>query len=460
VPPFADMNSDSELSWETVKTLVDDILFEQTGAHLSDAQAIVLRGSYANHTYDQIAADCDYSAEYLNKDVGNKLWRTLSRALGEKVSKPNFKEALRREWQQRSRSSLMSTPSNLMPTDLKIPEGSLDLACPFYIERPPIESDCYRIVLQPGSLIRIRAPRRMGKTSLFNRILTYAADHGCQTVRINLHQAEQPKLTRLDTFLRWFCTNISHQLNLDAALDLYWDEEIGSMISCTLYLQHLLEQVEQTDRNVVIGLDEIDWVFHYPEVATDFLPLLRSWHEEANVHPIWKRLRLVLAHATEVYIALRVERSPFNVGLPVQLTEFNPSQVHRLAQLHTLDWMDAAAIATLMRMIGGHPYLVRLALYHFARYSLTLDSFLQAAPTPAGVYSHHLREQLSHLQQQPDLANALRQVVMADSPVQLDWLPLYQLESMGLVKLDGNQVKPSCELYRHYFRTQLAHPHD
>jgi AAA-like domain len=32
---------------------------------------------------------------------------------------------------------------------------------------------------------------------------------------------------------------------------------------------------------------------------------------------------------------------------------------------------------------------------------------------------------------------------------------VYQLDSMGLVYLDGNQISPSCELYRQYFNTNL-----
>ena len=45
------------------------------------------------------------------------------------------------------------------------PEGQVSLDSAFYVERPPIEADCYETILQPGALIRIKAPRQMGKTS-------------------------------------------------------------------------------------------------------------------------------------------------------------------------------------------------------------------------------------------------------------------------------------------------------
>jgi hypothetical protein len=447
------MNSELEPSWKVIEAFVDDLLIQRTGSRLSPPERIVAHGTWEDKTYEEMAEDSKYAAGYLNRDVGQKLWEKLSDALREKVSKNNFQEVSKLQWQK---GSLVSPPS--LPTDLKVPDGPIDLSCPFYIQRSPIETDCYEMVLQPGSLIRIRSPRRMGKTSLFNRILDYASGKEFKAVRVNLRQADRTKFASSNTFLRWFCASVSHQLAQKPELDNYWDDEIGSMLSATLYFEkHLLEPLEQTDSNLVVGLDEIDWIFHYPEIALEFLPLLRSWYEEAKPNPLWKRLRFVIAHATEVYISLADKQSPFNVGLPIQLPEFNQSHVEKLAQLHKLDWMNGETIEKLMRMIGGHPYLVRVAMYNFARQSVTLEQFLQEAPTHAGVYKDHLQSHLRYLPQQPDLLDALRQVVMADGPIQLEWRRVRQLESMGLVKPDGNKVKPTCELYRQYFCAQLAH---
>jgi hypothetical protein len=87
---------------------------------------------------------------------------------------------------------------------------------------------------------------------------------------------------------------------------------------------------------------------------------------------------------------------------------------------------------------------------------MTLQQLLQDAPTHAGVYSDHLRCCLGNLKQQPELAFALKQVVTAQSPIQLESVTVYQLDSMGIVHLNGNEVIPSCELYRQYFSTNLA----
>ena len=60
------------------------------------------------------------------------------------------------------------------------------------------------------------------------------------------------------------------------------------------------------------------------------------------------------------------------------------------------------------------------------------------------------------LRDEPQLASALQQVVTADESVRLEAIAAYKLESMGLIQLDGNQAKLSCQLYRLYFLEQLG----
>jgi hypothetical protein len=109
-----------------------------------------------------------------------------------------------------------------------------------------------------------------------------------------------------------------------------------------------------------------------------------------------------------------------------------------------------------MAMVGGHPYLVRLALYHIARQDTTLTDLLQNCPTEAGLYGDHLRRHLWNLKQHPELAAAMEKVVSAGyAPMRLEATTAFKLHSMGLVHLQGNDVTPRCDLYRQYFRDRL-----
>ncbi|PSM46860.1 hypothetical protein C7Y66_22750 [Chroococcidiopsis sp. CCALA 051] len=90
------INSQSS-TFETREFIVaDTVVFNKQGTHLTDIQKIVLRGAWQGYTYEEIADREGYSEKYLKRDVGPRLWKILSEALGEKVSKKNFRTALER----------------------------------------------------------------------------------------------------------------------------------------------------------------------------------------------------------------------------------------------------------------------------------------------------------------------------------------------------------------------------
>ena len=332
-------------------------------------------------------------------------------------------------------------------------EKPVPLNSPFYVERPPIESDCFAAIAQPGALIRIKAPTKMGKTSLLDRIIEQTDQKGDRTVRLNLLQVETAKFSNLDSFLRWFCTDVNDKLQLSEQLDDYWNLDLGSMTSCTRYFEMLLNKEESP---LVLGFDAIDRVFEYPEVSQDFFYLLRSWHEDANNYEVWERLRLVVVHSTENYGKLDINQSPFNVGLPIALEEFTTQQVKDIAQRHRLDGNDVQ-VQKLMKMVGGHPYLIQLAFSFLVTHQNTdIEELLRTAPTEEGIYSQHLRPLLVILRDDFKLATAFSQVINTSEPVRLDATVAYKLYSMGLVKWQGDRVIPRCQLYQKYFQKRLG----
>ncbi|AFY77765.1 hypothetical protein Ple7327_2467 [Pleurocapsa sp. PCC 7327] len=371
-----------------------------------------------------------------------------------------LKEIKYPEWNQTTatlgeRSNIALDFSVPLPSNSSIPITS---DFPIYIQRPPIESDCCQEIVKPGALIRIKAPEKMGKTSLLKGILAYAETCGYRKVYLNLRAAEGAMFASLDKFLRWFCANISRELGLKPMLDDYWDEELfGSLVSCQAYFQSYL--LEQLNSPLALGLDNVDRIFEYPDIARDFLPMLRYWHEEANNLPIWQNLRLVIANSTEVYIKLDANQSPFNVGRQVKLPGFNLEQVQLLAKHYGLDWTEDVEMqkfaSALIEMVDGHPYLIRLALDALCHQNLSKEQLLQEAPTQGGIYGSHLRRHWDNLQSSPELAAAMKAVVTSETGVQLEPTLAYKLESMGLVILVGDEVQPSCELYRQYFCDRL-----
>ena len=344
-----------------------------------------------------------------------------------------------------------ATPAQAISLDE--PEGQVPLESPFYVDRPPIETRCYEAIVKPGALVRIKAPRQMGKSSLMLRILHHAGEQGYQVAALNFQLIDRDSLKNLEQFLQWFCTCITGELNLDDRLVDYWKGAVGSKNKCTNYFQRYL--MPELQRPVVLCLDEVDEIFQYPEIATDFFGMLRAWHEDAKIKPIWKNLRLVIVHSKEVYIPLNINQSPFNVGVPIELPQLTQPQVMDLVQRHGLTWTDAEA-AEFLAMVGGHPFLVRAGLYAIVRGEMALAQLLQIAPTEGGLYGEHLRRHLLNLEGDEKLLAAMRQVVSVDRPVSINTTDAFKLTSMGLVLFRGSEVVPTCDLYRRYFRERLT----
>ena len=259
----------------------------------------------------------------------------------------------------------------------------------------------------------------------------------------------------MDKFLRWFCVNISKQLNLNPMLDDYWDEDMGSLVSCKIYFQNYL--LKQINSPIVLALNELNRVFAHQNIASNFLTMLRAWHEWTPQVETWRKLRIVLVYSTDIYVPLKINHSALNVGLSIKLPHFTVEQVQDLAKLYGLDWWsDRSKTQQLMAMVGGHPYLVNLALYHLHRFEMDMYELLLAAPTLGGIYSDYLRSLLTMLLEEVPLVSAMQEVVIAKGSVRLEAIAAYKLESLGLVQLDGHFAKPSCELYRSYFHSQLV----
>jgi transcriptional regulator with XRE-family HTH domain len=415
------------------------------------------------------------SQRSLAEDVGLARATVSNFLTGKPVDYTNFEELCRKlglDWREIStldlelaaqnldkRPELLESPApdesttiDLHPNPLPCyPDGAVSLASPFYLERTPFEAQIDREIRKPGALVRIKAPREMGKTSLLMRVIDSAKSLGYKTVSLNIEQVDAAILSNLDRFLRWLCTNVARQLQLTPMLDEYWDDDLGSKTSCTAYFQDYL--LEKISTPIVLAFDEMNYIFEHPQMAQDFLPLLRSWYEEAKILPIWQKLRLIVVHSTEIYIPLQLNQSPFNVGLPIQLDAFSLTEVQQLARCYGLDWDDDGAEARrLMKMVGGHPALVNIALYHLSDGDVSLSELLKTAPTAAGIYHHHLQRHWVTLTQQPELAQALARVMSATQPIALAPILAYQLSSLGSIERLGDKVFPACELYRQAFK--------
>ncbi|NJM19344.1 MAG: serine/threonine protein kinase [Richelia sp. SM1_7_0] len=347
-----------------------------------------------------------------------------------------------------------------------IPGGQIPLDSVFYIDRPMLESLCYEAIQQPGALLNIRAPKQMGKTSLMTRILAYAKTLGHKTVSLNLQLAEDDILQNLERFLQWFCARVSKQLDLPDAIASFYNNNLGSKSNTTDYFEDvILANLDRAaspreNRPLVIAIDEINQLFAYPDVAREFLLLLRTWSERAKATLVesnpWHNLRLVTVHSTEIQIPVSINKSLLNTGLVLNLPEFTHAQVQELAHRWGEE-ITTEQVEQLITLLGGHPYRLQSAFYHLHQQTITLEQLLENSSIAATIYADHLESQWWNLLRYPDLLPLFTEIVNQSSPVDCETVQAGQLCNMGLVRLYGKMANLRCELFRLFFRDRLAH---
>lgn len=329
------------------------------------------------------------------------------------------------------------------------------LSSSLYIERPPTEDECYKAIVQPGALIRIKAPQQMGKTSLMSKVMKYADNQNYRTVNINLRDTVPEDFSNLDSFLKWFCNNVAEQFEISTSVDEHWHNgSSNGKIKCKKFFS---KNFLKEDEPLTVALDEVDRVYRHREIAGEFLGMLRTWHEEAKVRPIWEKYRQLVLH-TEIYVDMDINQSPFNAGVEIKLVDFSAEEILALTKEYDLNW-NYTEVNKLMSVIGGHPFLADQAFRQLKVQNLTLEDLIQTVAMPNSIYKNHLESHWKKIKSEAESVAVFKTLVTTDNSVnaltEQEFNIAVKLEEYGLLKLDNNVVKPRYELYRQYFRQRF-----
>ena len=333
-------------------------------------------------------------------------------------------------------------------------QGNMRLDSRFYVTRPE-DAIALETIQQIGVLMVIKGARQMGKSSLLNRVMDAARKGGKQVAFLDFQLFEDEILKDADAFFQQFCLSLADALDLDDAVLDYWQRPMeGNLQRCTRYMQkHILRQIKHP---LVLALEEVDWVFK-ASFRTDFFSMLRGWHQNRTIKPLWEQLDLVLVTSTEPSVFMDDDyRSPFNVGETLVLRDFSVSQVADLNQRHGAPLSDRQ-VEQLTTLVHGHPYLVRRGLYLVASQQMTPEQLFNEAMLDCGAFADHLSNHLLLLQKVPELIPVLSQVIRNQArPNKKD---SYRMQGAGWVRtevMNGKDVVvPRCPLYANYFREHL-----
>lgn len=97
---------------EVAITLVDSLIFQETGQRLSSIQINLLRGVWLNQSYEELTKTCYCSVAHI-KMLGSALWTLLSQILREKVTKRTVRTILEAYHQDRKTGKLREGRTNI-----------------------------------------------------------------------------------------------------------------------------------------------------------------------------------------------------------------------------------------------------------------------------------------------------------------------------------------------------------
>jgi len=320
----------------------------------------------------------------------------------------------------------------------------------FYVEREA-DIELGREIVEPGAMITIRASRQTGKSSLLVRGMRHAGQQGAKVITLDLQRIDEDYLASPDLFLRYLAEFIVRKLRLDASeVERAWQGSMGPQDKLTCLMEDYI--LPETDTSIVLAMDEVDRLLETP-FHSNFFALMRAWFNSVAYDEIWEKLNIVLVISTEPYLLIQdMNQSPFNVGAKLYLKDFDKTQVRDLNQRHGAPVAERD-LPQLMDFFGGHPYLVRKALYTLVTKRWTWQQLVDVAASDHGPFSDHLRRYHWLLRGESDLWDAMKQVINKKSCT--DDMVFFRLLQAGLVKGSGAVYRYRCGLYRTYFEDKF-----
>jgi DNA-binding SARP family transcriptional activator len=348
-----------------------------------------------------------------------------------------------------------SPPLPFTPSVLLEPVGgAVPLDSPFYVVRPTDERFAAAIARQ-DSIVLVKGPRQVGKTSLLARGLQQARQAGARVVLTDFETFNAAHLESAETLLFALAQSLADQLDVEVAPAGVWDPRRGPNPNFRRYLHR--EVLGRISGPMVWGLDEVDRLFGC-DYGTEIFGLFRSWHNERALDPSgpWSRLTLAMAYATEAHLFITdLNKSPFNVGTRLSLDDFTREQVADLNRRYGSPLTDETELTRFYDLVSGHPYLVGAGLHEMATQGSRIGDFEARAASDGGIFGDHLQRLLVPLDRDPELRDVM-QGVLAGRPCPTP-RSFYRLRSAGLLAGDSeDDARPRCRLYATYLARHLS----
>ena len=346
-----------------------------------------------------------------------------------------------------------------LAVELIAESGTVRPGSPFYVQRQADE-DLLEQILGEGTTTAVKGPRQYGKSSLLARAHKAAKAKGLRSLYLDFQLVGPEQLESLESLLFYLAGRFARGLRAPRPPEDLWNPHLGGIENLTDYLGAAILPESEVPRGgdangpILILLDEVDAIFDRP-YKRHFFGMIRGWHNQRAIEDEWVRLNLVLSHSTEPQLWIDdINQSPFNVARAIRMEPFDRQQVTDLNARHGRPLRSAAEVEGLLQLVGGHPYLVRQALYAMASRGWRLAQLEDEALADNGPFGDHLRLFLWRLRHNAELVDALGEAIHAGEIRQE--LAFERLRAAGLIRgATRSEARPSFDLYERYFRRHL-----